>query len=110
MICSICGNPYTDNIASDATEIVCAICAMREADRWEKEKEKPNKEMMLELMNAIKGRKLDTFRRKYGFLQGDLRRLLGISVRQIRRYENSQYCSIDKLYKKAKELYENVRC
>ena len=113
MICSICGKPYTDNIASDATEIVCAICAMRMADNWEREKrgliKKPNKSMVLDLLDAIKRRKLASFRKKYGFLQADLSHFLGISERQVRKYENSQRISIDRLYKKAQNITQKFR-
>ena len=104
MVCCVCGKPYQDNIADDVTDIICAHCTMGMSDAYD-----PSRAFsQAELIRAISDRKLKQFRIKYNLTQADLGRLIGISSKQVLRYENSQYSSIDSLIQKVSQMGGDV--
>ena len=80
-------------------EIICPLCTMGMADAYDPSRAFSQKE----LVQAIRDRRIKQFRIKYGLTQADLSHFIGISTRQLKRYENLQYSSLDSLVDKVSE-------
>jgi DNA-binding XRE family transcriptional regulator len=106
--CKICGEPYMDNISTNAVEITCAKCAMGLTDSLETQK-KYGAIDFIKLADAIKSGKLSRFRNENGFSQSELAKRIGITPRHLRRIENSTYIPSSKVIRKIEIKVKNVR-
>ena len=98
VVCSLCGVERRAR-GERGAEYICHLCLAGMADAYNPVEALSQEE----LVKAIRDRRLKQLRVKYGLTQGDLSRIIGISMRQIMRYENSQYISLDSVIKKVQE-------
>ena len=99
--CDICGMELREVVDRGAEEVMCHRCLMGFADAYDPERAFTQKE----LVGAIRDRRLEQFRTKYGLSQGFLAKQLSMSVRQYQRYEKGKYISIDKAISAAEKVW-----
>ena len=108
--CKICGEPYTDNIdpkvdPAKGGYIICVRCTMKLADTPPPEVEIDPQE----LVDAIKDKKLATYRKSLGLTQEDSARRLGIKRTQYYKIEKGQYIQSLRVLNRFKSKLMNTK-
>ena len=111
--CKTCGRAYSDiiDLSVDLEKegyVICARCCMGLVDSVAYQK-KHGEIDFNELVDAIRAKKLPKFRGKYGFIQSELAKRMGITPRHLRRIENSTYIPSSKVLRKIEIRVRNVR-